>query len=221
MPKTDLQLPGNDYAPVADRIRLFYEAFPSGRIITKLVSRREREIVFRAEVYRGMTDSLPASTGWASEREGDGEVNTVACLENTETSAIGRALANLGFTASRQRPSAEELAKAARVRARVAEAVRGRAAQVTAPAASARSDDVEFTARQEEADAVSDFIDVLRMARRVGLRDRRATILRTRALRGRLAAEAQARIACRLRRWITAGFERAILFEPSPPPPPS
>ncbi|HEU4631438.1 MAG TPA: hypothetical protein VFS08_16920 [Gemmatimonadaceae bacterium] len=119
MAKTDLQLPGGDYALVADRITLFYERFPDGRIITELVSRSEREVTFRALVFRTAAEREPAATGWASEREGDGDINTVACLENTETSAIGRALANLGFTASAQRPSAEEIAKAARVRSRL------------------------------------------------------------------------------------------------------
>ena len=106
------------YAPVADRVALFYERFPNGRIVTELVERSREEVVFRAAVYRSGEDREPAATGWAAERVGDGEVNTVACLENTETSAIGRALANLGFTASRHRPSAEEMAKLARARSR-------------------------------------------------------------------------------------------------------
>lgn len=89
------------YAPVAERITHFYLAFPKGRIVTDLISRSDREVVFRASVYRASVDVSPAATGWASEREGDGDVNEVACLENTETSAVGRALANLGFTASR------------------------------------------------------------------------------------------------------------------------
>jgi hypothetical protein len=107
------------YAPVAERISLFYESFPRGRIITELVSRTERDVVFRALVYRQAEDAEPAATGWAAEREGDGEVNAVACLENTETSAIGRALANLGFKAARERASAEEMAKVSRARARL------------------------------------------------------------------------------------------------------
>src|SRR5688500_6404141 len=82
----------------------------------------EREVVFRASVYRTEKCRMPAATGWASERIGDGDINTVACLENTETSAIGRALANLGFTASKNRPSLAEMTKANRSRAlRVAE----------------------------------------------------------------------------------------------------
>ena len=76
------------YAPVAERITLFYETFPRGRIITELMSRTERDVVFRALVYRDASDADASATGWAAEREGDGEINTVACLENTETSAI-------------------------------------------------------------------------------------------------------------------------------------
>ena len=117
------------YALVADRITLFDEKYPAGRIVTELVSRTEREVTFRALVFRAPEDTQPAATGWASEREGDGRINEVACLENTETSAVGRALANLGFAASNRRPSREEMEKAARQRAwllsrpRVAEAV--------------------------------------------------------------------------------------------------
>lgn len=98
MPKSDLAI-GGEYAPVADRIALFYERFPAGRIVTQLTMHNEREIVFRATVYRTEHARAPSATGWASERIGDGDINTVACLENTETSAIGRALANLGLMA--------------------------------------------------------------------------------------------------------------------------
>lgn len=120
MAKADLPFDSTDYAPVAARITLFFERYPEGRIITELVSRSHEEITFKATVYRSEKLDVPAGTGWASERVGDGDVNTVACLENTETSAIGRALANIGFIASRNRPSAEEMAKASRERARAA-----------------------------------------------------------------------------------------------------
>lgn len=119
MPKTKLPFDPGGYAPVADRIALFYQRHPTGRIMTEMVERSE-VVVFKALVYRGADDALPAATGWASERVGDGEINAVACVENTETSAIGRALANLGFTASSRRPSAEEMEKASRERARLA-----------------------------------------------------------------------------------------------------
>jgi len=104
------------YATVAERVRLFWERYPNGRINTDLKLRTPDEVVFVARVYRDAADREPSATGWAAEREGDGDINLVACLENTETSAVGRALANLGFTASTQRPSAEEMTKASRMR---------------------------------------------------------------------------------------------------------
>jgi len=128
MPKATPPFDLESYTPVAERIRRFYERYPSGRIVTELVSREPQEganvITFRALAYRATGDELPAATGWAAERDDDGEINAVACLENAETSAIGRALANLGFATS-TRPSREEMEKANRARARRGE---GRAA---------------------------------------------------------------------------------------------
>jgi hypothetical protein len=119
VPKHELLFDVGEYAPVADRITLVYGRFPMGRITTRLIARTEHEITVQAYVFRSVEEERPSATGLASERIGDGDVNTVACLENTETSAIGRALANLGFLAARLRPSAEEVAKAGRARARL------------------------------------------------------------------------------------------------------
>ncbi|HEY2853669.1 MAG TPA: hypothetical protein VGJ18_12530 [Gemmatimonadaceae bacterium] len=170
------------YAPVAERITLFYRAFPRGRIITELMSRTERDVVFRALVYRDAADGDAAATGWAAEREGDGEINTVACLENTETSAIGRALANLGFTASRERPSAEEMAKVSRRRAML----------VREPA------NPEL---QHRADDVLDVLALLRVAARLGVRQRRVQRLRERIIASSTSADVVDRLADLLRRW--------------------
>ena len=82
MPKNTLDFDPESYAPVAARVELFYDRYPTGRILTELVQRTEQQIVFRASVYRTAEDREPAATGWAAERVGDGEINAVACLEN-------------------------------------------------------------------------------------------------------------------------------------------
>jgi len=163
MPKSSYDFDPESYAPVAARVELFYEKYPAGRILTELVQHTDQQIVFRAAVYRTADDREPAATGWAAERVGDGEINAVACLENTETSAVGRALANLGFTASRLRPSAEEMAKAARARARIG---RQRLA-VREPAVSA-----------SHAMYLGDLLNLVAAAERLGLRPARATTWR-------------------------------------------
>lgn len=184
VPKSGLVI-GGEYAPVADRIALFYQRWPAGRIVTDMIAHNEREVVFRASVYRSEEAEKPASTGWASERFGDGDVNTVACLENTETSAIGRALANLGFTASRMRPSLEEMQKAALVRQPADRPHYQRAA-----------------GNQELADVTVDFLTLVRAATRYGLRPARANRLRAQALAGNLEAAERNRLEEMLRRWI-------------------
>jgi hypothetical protein len=195
MPKAENGYDLERYAPVARRITLFYERYPAGRIITTLIERDARAVIFRARVYRGANDAHPAATGWALEREGDGDVNAVACLENTETSAIGRALANLGFTASAERPSREEMARVARARQaplRVS-GPRPRSA-LPAPAFS--------PLLQSHADALGDALALLALARQAGMRPARAARTSARLLAHPPAREELTRIASRLRAWL-------------------
>lgn len=110
----------NNYIDVAERIRRFYAEHPEGRIVTKLENWGDQGIVFRALVYRDRTQPVdaPDATGWAHEVPGAGHVNQTNPVENCETSAIGRALANLGFPVKpgEPRPSREEMQGAQRKR---------------------------------------------------------------------------------------------------------
>ena len=190
MPKTDFITDGGKYATVAERITLFYERYPNGRIITDLVERTAKEVVFRSSVYRAQGDTVPAATGWAAEREGDGDINLVACLENTETSAIGRALANLGFTASANRPSLEEMERATQKRA----AIKSR--QVREPAQPGNSSPGSSRALR------IDSLELLAQARKLGFGQERVRVLQ-RAIRDPAVAGPRiARIEIRLRSWV-------------------
>jgi hypothetical protein len=187
------------YTPVADRIALFYQRYPTGRIITELHSQSNGAVTFRALAYRGLNDPNPAATGWASEREGDGDINTVACVENTETSAIGRALANLGFTASTRRPSREEMEKTVRERARL---VKG-AALVSEPAPATSVPVLDADPLQQQANAVHDVLDLLARAEALGFPVGRGERLRTPLLElAPLPPARLARLERRLRGWI-------------------
>ncbi|HEY5416712.1 MAG TPA: hypothetical protein VIK41_17860 [Gemmatimonadaceae bacterium] len=201
MPKHELLFDVGEYAPVADRITLFYARFPMGRITTRLIARTEHEITVQAYVFRSVEEERPSATGLASERIGDGDVNTVACLENTETSAIGRALANLGLTASAQRPSREEMLKANRERAlRVSEPSPRRLTSHSAPAGS--------VALQQNADRVMDALDLLAIAQRAGLTPCRARRLRETLMRPTVSDAAVHRVERLLRSWVA--FRHAL-----------
>nr|HQU93734.1 hypothetical protein [Pyrinomonadaceae bacterium] len=60
-------------------------------------------------------DAEPSCTGHAFEIRGQGYVNTTSFIENGETSAVGRALANLGFKIENGIASREEMQKVERM----------------------------------------------------------------------------------------------------------
>ena len=104
----------DDYEPVAVRLARWLENTEGQpRVITHLVHYQENRCVFRAELW---VNDVLISTGWAEETRGDGNVNRTSHLENCESSAVGRALANAGLAGSdpNKRPSREEMGKVAR-----------------------------------------------------------------------------------------------------------
>lgn len=109
-----------DYETVEERIKRFYTDNPDGRIITEqrtTPADREKGIwVMVAFVYLNAEQQgnhIAKASGYAFEIDGGNGANRMAALENAETSAIGRALANAGYSGNK-RASREEMAKANR-----------------------------------------------------------------------------------------------------------
>jgi hypothetical protein len=111
----------NDYQTVAERLDEALKEHGDMRVITSLehterLDGRPVQYVMKAELWLGTT---LVSTGWAEEIVGNSPVNKTSALENCETSAVGRALANFGFQGknpSATRPSRNEMEKVERVR---------------------------------------------------------------------------------------------------------
>jgi hypothetical protein len=113
----------DDYEPVAARLDRWLRAKLQGvddkandypRVLTRMISEPGADIcVMRAELWQG---EMLIATGYAEEVRGAGNVNRTSHVENCETSAIGRALANCGVAGSdmTKRPSREEMSKVQR-----------------------------------------------------------------------------------------------------------
>jgi hypothetical protein len=106
----------DDYETVEVRLEKFIKDFPDFRVETELVSFQNDRYIVKAWLYRTFADSTPFSSGLAEETISSRGVNATSALENCETSAIGRALANAGYASKGKRPSKSEMVKVARAK---------------------------------------------------------------------------------------------------------
>lgn len=105
----------NEYEDVNTRILRFRREHPTGRIETDIVAfdgdHGATRWIVKAKVYTDNNpESLPTGEGHAFEIDGGGGANKTSALENGETSAVGRALAQAGFSGSK-RATREEMLK--------------------------------------------------------------------------------------------------------------
>lgn len=95
---------GAEYAKVADRLKLFWEQNPKGAIKTAHII-QEEYIIFTTEITSDQSDTYSKkATGSAMEKLGK-----IKTFEKTESVSVGRALALLGYMASGEIASSEEM----------------------------------------------------------------------------------------------------------------
>lgn len=104
----------DDYDLVEDRLKKFWKENPEGRIETEVVSITpdHQSVVILCKGYKHYDDDKPVATGIAQDQQGKG-ANMTSWIENAETSACGRMLANWKYQA-KKRPSQEEMQKVSR-----------------------------------------------------------------------------------------------------------
>ena len=132
----------DDYEDVATRLKRFKSDHPDSRIITHALSDPNLKdwVVIRAEVYLASDAAAPAASGIAQEHPGSG-ANQTSWWENCETSAIGRALANCGYSGDK-RASREEMQKTERPAYQSSTQPRPQAPRPAAPAATGRTGEI-------------------------------------------------------------------------------
>jgi hypothetical protein len=108
------------YTTCQERLNEFWKTYPNGRIETELLEHTKDRFVVMARVFQTVDDDKALSTGLAQEEVGSSNINKNFALENCETSAISRCLANANIGVDKKdlagtRASREEMEKVIRV----------------------------------------------------------------------------------------------------------
>ncbi len=105
-----VNIKGKEYVEVNERIKYFRSNYKDWALSTSILELENNRCVIQATVYD--KDDRIMSTGIAYEVEGSSFINKTSFIENCETSAIGRALGNLGIGIDTSVASYEEVANA-------------------------------------------------------------------------------------------------------------
>lgn len=106
-----IEIKNNNYATVSQRIKAFRMLFPTGSILTKLISNENGICIIHATVgYRENGEFVVLGEGTAYEKESSSFINKTSYIENCETSAVGRALGMCGLGIDSDVASYEEVA---------------------------------------------------------------------------------------------------------------
>jgi hypothetical protein len=99
------------YETVASRLLRFRAANPTWSVQGTLIDCDDEVVRMRVDIgfYTDAGNFAVLSSGHAEEYRMDGKINETSALENCETSALGRALAFLGYGSANSIASAEEV----------------------------------------------------------------------------------------------------------------
>lgn len=105
---------GKDYVEVNQRVKAFRMVYPTGFIITDIISHENGVVMMQTSVgyYDESGIRIVLGTGTAFELQSASFINKTSYIENCETSAVGRALGMAGFGIDASIASAEEVSNA-------------------------------------------------------------------------------------------------------------
>lgn len=109
-----MDIKGKDYIPVNQRIKAFRMVYPTGFIITNILSHENGMVLMQSEAgyYDCEGNKIILGTGMAFELQNASFINKTSYIENCESSSIGRALGACGLGVDASMASYEEVANA-------------------------------------------------------------------------------------------------------------
>lgn len=105
-----INIKGKEYITVNERVKAFRKDYPDWQMTDEIVSFSDTFILIKTTI--STPEGTPVATGIAQEFRDASNINKTSYVENCETSAWGRALANFGIGIDTSVASADEMASA-------------------------------------------------------------------------------------------------------------
>lgn len=105
-----VNIKGKEYVTVNERIKYFREKFEGYKMTSNIEHINDKGVIIKAEILNKENEVV--ATGYAHETKDSSFINKTSFIENCETSAWGRALANYGIGVDASVASADEVANA-------------------------------------------------------------------------------------------------------------
>jgi len=102
-----VNIKGKEYVEVNERLIYFRKTYPNYTLMTEVIEKTDKSILILATILNDEGRTL--ATGLAEEEKGSTFINKTSYVENCETSAWGRALANFGIGLDTSVASADEV----------------------------------------------------------------------------------------------------------------
>ncbi len=105
-----IDIKGKEYVTVNERIKYFRDKFAAYSMTSEITHLNDQGVIIKATITNDK--GVIVATGIAHETKDSSFINKTSFIENCETSAWGRALANFGIGISASVASADEVANA-------------------------------------------------------------------------------------------------------------
>tara|TARA_Y100000114_G_scaffold110844_1_gene104509 strand:- start:11034 stop:11567 length:534 start_codon:yes stop_codon:yes gene_type:complete len=105
-----INIKGKEYVEVNERLIYFRKNFPNFSLTSEVLEKTDKSILILATISND--EGKVIATGMAEEERGSTFINKTSYVENCETSAWGRALANFGIGLETSVASADEVQNA-------------------------------------------------------------------------------------------------------------
>lgn len=105
-----VDIKGKKYVTVNERLKYFRQHFAGYSLTSEITHLNENGVIIRASLKNN--EDIEVASGYAHEKQNSSFINKTSFIENCETSAWGRALANFGIGVDETVASADEVANA-------------------------------------------------------------------------------------------------------------